>query len=1381
MQFTRTNILTDTPGGKSMSSGGIILEGNQGGSGGDYIHPTGWLWGNKYTGRETLDGDLTSNGTIKALNVETTNLISENGDITNLDVENLVADNGDINYLNVLQQLNAWGADIDHATIRDLFVSGSAHFVELIIDKINSTDGSLILSPAHATITRVEELNGLVYCYFPASDGEKEISNDFDIDDLVICQSFNVKQGYNYDVGNKFIWKRVVGKGTVTNDDSDSDIDFVKEHYFVVKKTDFSNANYSEYMHPSTNSEFELGDVVCTLGNWTKTNRQKAILMTATNSKWLDIGNVTSSEMMDKTYYANEAYLRTAPIGVCNDMSQIDNNVVTWMPSYPDTILDLGQLNLDDIFDTEGTGADTNYYIKDNAKFVIKFRPHWDDESVFDVSSCLNQRIDKNMYPNGPYFPGTSTYLYYYTAFGDDTGVYRDDVIFKLKDWVVIRRRRINASEGYQRFTYTLYKNDRAFPYWYKVRDLDIKNGEIYNLILTSADNTYDINSPWSYQSLNIGHICYHHTTKDYLLLADAHGWWWIDTQTAATLPPTNLKNEVYDYYACYTELNGVKSNENKPLLDVKTNYLKDGELNGITYWGDTNTYWNTNMVNSAVGYDNPVNEKECVEIYRPNCKEVYVWQGTEYGCTSGKYLECVEPAHNQNGWSVLSFDYWVNNDNQINNPDFYFRVSVTCGTDTETRIIRPDKLGVAHKCVLLLNNIHESHDDRDNFWENIPSNTIWFIGEDTTYKVKFDTDVCGNQNQLIIDNIRITKNSFWVYPYPLPIYTGYYGDYHYPSSGHEYHSTGQWIIESVGAILCDTHTFREYKYVVNNPIDAPAIITFNNINRFSLADKHVSVLSPTYNLISASSVSGLDTITSSISSLSTRVTNCETNIETNASQIALKADKSTVNTLTGEVNDLSSQLLIQAGEISSAVTSISNINGEITQLDTRITQNATAISLQATAITSLNDSVSSLSSELTIQAGQISSLVSSVSSIDGEVVSLWSSITQLPDEISAYVYEEIGDELQRTGIDITNGTIVLDATKTDITGDLTLSDADQGVAIQNQGVDKILIQNSSLGTVDDFDFGADRVISNSVSNITCPDVLTYSIELGNLSATTPLNIENINFNAWQTNGDVNYLEGYSYTYTLKCDGSSVTSVNGNVVFGNQGHNTVFMTSLNISSLPSTGAYTLDFSISNMQYTSALSGNISYSYFIKVKSVSPGINRISLDGAVFSSDTTKYNWFGADKSVIRRDNSQLVVTNQGIYRTSLNTEYFSVQNGMPIGDISTTIPIRRVYDQTYTATEKDGLITFNYSLNADGNRRTLTLPNPRRIVEGKWFMVKNNVNDNTIVTSPPYDQWSQTDLIIPEDSTTPVETYQCGNKSMKFVSDGWQWIAFYCG
>ena len=260
---------------------------------------------------------------------------------------------------------------------------------------------------------------------------------------------------------------------------------------------------------------------------------------------------------------------------------------------------------------------------------------------------------------------------------------------------------------------------------------------------------------------------------------------------------------------------------------------------------------------------------------------------------------------------------------------------------------------------------------------------------------------MCGNQNQLVIDNVhlRAVQSNFIVIRNEL-----------------------------TNAYTYDSTTERRYRGGSVNPIEAPAIITFNNINEFSLADKHVSVLSPTFNLISASSISGLDDITSSISSLNTRVTNCETNITTNSQQIALKADKTTVNTLSGEVTNLSSAYTQTAEQVAINVSSISELNGAVTSLNSSITVLSDRITLNSSAITSLNGSVSTLESEFSVIPGQISSIVSSISSLEGEDVRLWSSISQLPTEISAYVYNEIDGDLTQTGIDITNHQISLTA-----------------------------------------------------------------------------------------------------------------------------------------------------------------------------------------------------------------------------------------------------------------------------------------------------------------------------------------------------------------
>ena len=992
MEFTRTNILTDTPGGKSMSSGGIILEGNQGGGGGEYIHPTGWLWGNKYTGRETLDGDLTSNGTIYSQNVS-----SVNGDFTNLTSVNLTSENGDFRYLNVYDNLYAWGADIDHATIRELFVSGSAHFVELIIDKINSTNGSLILSPAHAELTRVEEVNGNVYCYFPASDGDKEISNDFDIDDLVICESFNAVEGVSHDVDNKFIWKRVIGKGTTDNGDSESDTDgFKKEHYIIVKSSSFSD---DEYVASGTNTEFERGDVICTLGNWTKPSRQKAILMTSTNPKFLDIGtsNPDPNKPYDVTVWDDEAYMRTAPIGVCNDVCKYDNLT-------NEIIRDVYPLVWSKFSNDYYSDAFTNHLqdLKTGHKITLKIRPHFD-----------TTHYDINKYDNDCYKDNDVNNL----------------IIFKMLSFGILRQFVLHKSSTewwgeykYMLVRFTLKNNEYDWYYnvWdkcYKVRDLNLTDNEANTIVITDADNIYgeeisnfkivirqgpatalnwdmcnyivgSIGNPFSF---NTGEPEYGEYYKNNCVY---------------------LNNEVYDYYN-YKFLNP----DNIVLASYKVTDLTIGD-EAYKYQEEVipngnfndNRHWLTTFQNAPEGYSDFINTKECVYMRRPLCKEVYVSGSTQMGGMSGNYLKSDEFTFPYNcAIYELSFDYYVGNDNSVNDEQFYFQFTihdVYRGTDYH-KIIYPDKVGY-HKCRIYLSVLPKEVDLYESYY--IPNVIhLHYDGivdgvdrvEKLPYYISFNTDMCGNQNQLVIDNVHLRAMK------------------------------GNSILfgsELGGAYTYDSTTERRYRGGSVNPIEAPAIITFNNINEFSLADKHVSVLSPTFNLISASSISGLDDLTDSISSLNTRVTNCETNITTNSQQIALKADKTTVNTLSGEVTNLSSAYTQTAEQVAINVSSISELNGAVTSLNSSITVLSDRITLNSSAITSLNGSVSTLESEFSVIPGEISSIVSSISSLEGEDVRLWSSISQLPTEISAYVYNEIDGDLTQTGIDITNHQISLTA-----------------------------------------------------------------------------------------------------------------------------------------------------------------------------------------------------------------------------------------------------------------------------------------------------------------------------------------------------------------
>lgn len=131
------------------------------------------------------------------------------------------------------------------------------------------------------------------------------------------------------------------------------------------------------------------------------------------------------------------------------------------------------------------------------------------------------------------------------------------------------------------------------------------------------------------------------------------------------------------------------------------------------------------------------------------------------------------------------------------------------------------------------------------------------------------------------------------------------------------------------------------------------------------------------------------DATRTDITALSDRITTNSTQITQNKQVIALKADQSTVNNLSGEVSQNTSTLKIQADQISSKVSSEdfntldNKVGGAIAQIDkntTAIDQTNKQISLKAdqTTVDALNDKVSSNASQLTLLNNEIQSKVDS-------------------------------------------------------------------------------------------------------------------------------------------------------------------------------------------------------------------------------------------------------------------------------------------------------------------------------------------------------------------------------------------------------------------
>lgn len=163
------------------------------------------------------------------------------------------------------------GSGDSYLEVDRLLVRKAAEFVRLVIRELQSVGGEIVLSPAAMKISNVvyfekftvlPEYDGSplrydVYrCYFSQKKGDEEIENQFVEDDLVRCQTFNVKEGVNENVKNRYYWRKVykVGKD------------------FIDVLADFCD----------TGSDIpQAGDELVQMGNTTDTARQSVVVLSA--------------------------------------------------------------------------------------------------------------------------------------------------------------------------------------------------------------------------------------------------------------------------------------------------------------------------------------------------------------------------------------------------------------------------------------------------------------------------------------------------------------------------------------------------------------------------------------------------------------------------------------------------------------------------------------------------------------------------------------------------------------------------------------------------------------------------------------------------------------------------------------------------------------------------------------------------------------------------------------------------------------------------------------------------------------------------------------------------------------------------------------------
>ena len=183
---------------------------------------------------ETINSD-----TIKANNGEFLYIQAQEGNILRLTGHDLEYDYGYISELKSdiietgklkaddIEAIKGWIETLNsrEITTEYLTVTKQAHFFELIVDKIRSVGGQLIVTAANAVVDAafaydssnnlIPEVNAgnisnVAYynVWWRCTKENQKTDQTFLAGDQVLCQSFNnVKEGTNYNIGNKYYWR----------------------------------------------------------------------------------------------------------------------------------------------------------------------------------------------------------------------------------------------------------------------------------------------------------------------------------------------------------------------------------------------------------------------------------------------------------------------------------------------------------------------------------------------------------------------------------------------------------------------------------------------------------------------------------------------------------------------------------------------------------------------------------------------------------------------------------------------------------------------------------------------------------------------------------------------------------------------------------------------------------------------------------------------------------------------------------------------------------------------------------------------------------------------------------------------------------------------
>lgn len=219
---------------------------------------------------ETLSATTANAETLSAVTTTTTTLSATTANVSKITSDSI--SNSDIIESNGIKGDKAV---INDMSVKNLKVTGSAHFFELIIDKVKSAGGSMLITPADGfDVDIVQDLPNEVKLLWQCQDANgNQRDNMWKVNDQALCMSFNqAKVGTSHNVANKYYWALVT---SVNKTNEPTVIDGVKYNYITLSKTTVDGT-----LNP------EVGDtiVMCGYRGTDDKDRQSAIYISAYTS-----------------------------------------------------------------------------------------------------------------------------------------------------------------------------------------------------------------------------------------------------------------------------------------------------------------------------------------------------------------------------------------------------------------------------------------------------------------------------------------------------------------------------------------------------------------------------------------------------------------------------------------------------------------------------------------------------------------------------------------------------------------------------------------------------------------------------------------------------------------------------------------------------------------------------------------------------------------------------------------------------------------------------------------------------------------------------------------------------------------------------------------